>query len=185
MLGRHGIWASEADKIAEAERAVLGELDLTVPVWKGTAAKGSILSATEVCVDRTYGPEGGVGGNGGNAGYVVVTFPRKAMSDPQDGKCEDAVPEAEKPKLPKVQVPASVKDESGLITRNDLGQEDWPLDVPYGIISCDHRIVADRHLDIAWFTAPDKKEYALNGAAKPYFDDLRPIWTDDPEIDGL
>lgn len=176
--------AVRADLIAMAEQIVLGELS-DAPIWGGTTAKGVYVSDTEVCVDRTYGPTGGLDGKGGNAGYVVVTFPDGTTGEPQDGFCENAP--TEKPEaLPPVKVPDNLKDEPGLITRDDLG-DDWPLTVDFGVASCDAFTAGGMDLKSAIFTAPDGTEYALNGTAKDHTDaaDIDPIWKDDPDMDGL
>jgi hypothetical protein len=90
------------------------------------------VSDTEVCVDRTYGPDGGLDGKGGSAGYVVVTFPEETLGEPQDGKCRDYAPEAEPEP---VDVPYDLADEPGLMVSTDYG-DDWPLTVDYGVVEC-------------------------------------------------
>lgn len=57
---------------------------------------------------------------------------------------------------------------------------EWPLTVDAGTVRCDpgNRLV---------FTPEgDETEYALNGLAKGAgFADIRPIWKDDPQFEGL
>ena len=74
---------SDAERISTAEKLVKDELP-DAPNWEGLTTKGAVVNATEICVDRTYGPKGGLEGKGGNAGYVVVTFPNEKLGDPQD-----------------------------------------------------------------------------------------------------
>lgn len=45
-----------------------------------------------------------------------------------------------------VKVPDAFKDEQGLVTRADLGEE-WPLTVGYGVVTCEIKTQAARHLD--------------------------------------
>lgn len=174
----------QAELVAKAEKIVLGELN-DAPIWEGTTAEGVFVSDAEVCVDRTYGPAGGLDGKGGNAGYVVVSFPDGTPGEPQEGLCASAPTDKPEP-LPPVEVPDDVTDEPGLITRDDLG-EDWPLTVDYGVVSCETFTAGGRDLQSATFTAPDGTEYALNGIARSYTDaeDVDPIWKDDPDMDGL
>lgn len=161
--------------VREAERLVLAELP-DIPIWEGTAARGHYVSDTEVCVDRVYGTTTSIGRKGESAGYVVVTFPEKSLGEPQDGKCATATPE---PTLPPVDVPDDLKNAEGLLTRDDFGK-DWPLTVNYVVVRCDSQSV------IA--TAPDGKDYAVNGTAQSHHPDLPEIdgiWADDPDVDGL
>ena len=84
-----------------------------------------------------------------------------------------------------VVVPDEVKDEPGLVTRTDMGDE-WPLTVDYGVVACEKH-TAGQTVMIATFTGPDGVEYALDGTAKSHTDaaDIEPIWADDPEVEGL
>lgn len=162
--------------VARAEKLVLEDLP-DVPAWKGVSAKGIYVSATQVCVDRTYGPSGGVAGAGGNAGYVVVTFPGGELDEPQDGTCsrEGSAPKATPNEI---DVPAGIKDDRGLLVSSDYGDE-WPLAVTYGRVRCG----ASRTVT---FIDPDGKIWAVNGTAQDLTDypELDPIWADDPELPG-
>ncbi|WP_261784177.1 YebY family protein [Curtobacterium sp. TC1] len=175
---------SEGDRTAKAEKLVLAELP-DVPAWDGVTAKGSAVDASEVCVDRTYGPTGGLNGTGGNAGYVVVNFPSLDLGEPQSGSCADYKP-ASDPTPSAVDVPASVADDPGLLVSTDFGDE-WPLTVPYVVAHCDNIVAGGRALEVLTVDAPDGATYAANGTAKdrttaPAID---PIWAADPDVSGL
>lgn len=110
---------SDAERVTTAEKLVLADLP-DAPVYAGMTSKGVVMDATKVCVDRTFGPTGGNDGTGGNAGYVVVTFPSQKQGEPQDGYCKDYFGEAS---AAPVDVPASVKDDPGLLVSTDYGDQ--------------------------------------------------------------
>jgi hypothetical protein len=169
--------------VAKAEKLVLAELP-DVSAWDGVTAKGIYVSTKKVCVDRTYGPDGGLGGNGGNAGYVVVTFPEGDLGEPQDGTCakEGSAPA---PTVKHVDVPDSLKNEPGLLVSTDYG-DDWPLTVEYGVVKCQNRTIGGRQLQVVTFVDPMRKTWAVNGTAQAQTDypEIDPIWADDPELEG-
>lgn len=175
--------AERAALVAQAEKLVLADLP-DVPVWEGVTATGTWVSDEEVCVDRFYGPDGGIGGKGGNAGYVVVEFPAGELGEPQDGTCakEGAAPA---PEPVAVDVPTSLEDEPGLLVSSDFGDE-WPLTVPYGVVKCQNREIGGLELQVITFTDSTKKAWAVNGTARTHTDypDIDPIWADDPELEG-
>ena len=176
--------AAQREKfVAEAEDAVLAELS-DAPIWEGTTAKGQYVSSTEVCVDRTYGPTGGLDGKGGNAGYVVVTFPGLELGEPQDGKCASAITKPT-PETKPIEVPNAFKGDPGLITRDDLGNG-WPLTVDFGALDCRTSVVDGITLQSVTFRVPNM-QYALNGTANTHtpFPEIEPIWADDPDAKGL
>ncbi len=70
--------------IAKAEEAASSELP-DVPYWQGATFKGTAMSKSKVCVDRTKE-------DGTNAGFVVVTFPDESVGEPQDGTCGKPAP---------------------------------------------------------------------------------------------
>lgn len=108
---------SEEDAlVAKAEKIVASELP-DIPVWKGTTFKGTYVSETEVCVDRTYGKNGGVDGKGGNAGFVVVTFPDGKTGEPKDGTCAKPAPE---PIDWQSKIEGKLSDELGDSNRDDV-----------------------------------------------------------------
>lgn len=175
---------SESEMIQRAEVAVEGELP-DAPIWEGVKFAGSVIDGSTVCVDRTYPPGGGFDGKGGNAGYVLVTFPDESLGEPQDGVCADVSGASESEAAPPVEVPDDVKDEPGLITRTDMGDE-WPLTVDYGVVACENDTAGGQPLMIATFTGPDGTVYALNGTAQSHTDaaDVEPIWAPDPNLQG-
>ncbi|MFE5339890.1 hypothetical protein ACFQ80_06695 [Isoptericola sp. NPDC056578] len=79
---------SDADRVSTAEGLVVAELP-DIPIWEGVTTIGTVVDDADVCVDRTYGEDGGPDGAGGSAGYVVVTFPGETMGEPKDGTCDD------------------------------------------------------------------------------------------------
>jgi hypothetical protein len=176
---------SQADMIKRAQAAVEGELP-DAPIWEGMTFAGSGVDGSTVCVDRTWGPSGGIDGKGGSAGYVLVKFPGETLGEPTDGLCSD-VSGAPEPKaaLP-INVPDDVKDDPGLITRTDLGKK-WPLTVDYGVVACQNKTAGGQRLTIATFNGPDGTVYALNGAAKSHTDAaaIDPIWAPSPDVEGL
>lgn len=135
------------------------------PIWKGVKFAGSVVHGSTVCVDRTWPRNGGIDGKGGNAGYVLVSFPDETLGEPQDGVCADVSSSSETKAAPPVEVPDDVKDELGLITRTDMGDE-WPLTVDYAVVACEPKTAGGMDLQIATLTAPDGTVYALNGTAK-------------------
>lgn len=167
--------AEKTALVAKAEKIVLDDLG-DAPLWEGTKAKGYFVSADLVCVDRTYRPGGGLDGKGGNAGSVEVTFPGGRPGEPQDGYCKRRV---QKPALPPVDVPADLRGEPGLLTRDNFGA-DWPLTVDFGVVAC-----ADGSVT---FRAPDGTKYAVNGTAQAQhraLPKIDAIWADDPDLDGV
>lgn len=63
------------------------------------------------------------------------------------------------------------------VKAEDYGDR-WPLTVEHGTLRCEpvERVV---------FTDPDGKDWAVNGAASSHgYDEIEPIWADNPEIDG-
>lgn len=176
--------AAEAETVSRAEDLVLGGLG-DAPIWEGVTANGTFIDSETVCVDRTYGDTGGLDGDGGNAGYGVVTFPEEELGEPQDGKCKDFALESEVEPVP-VDVPAEVEGDPGILVRTDYGAE-WPLKVDYAVVSCESKTVMGRELLIVTMEDPDGNAYAVNGTAQDHTDlpDVRPIWADDPDVDGL
>lgn len=178
------ITLTDAERVTRAEAAVLAELP-DAPIWKGMTFKGVIVNATEICVDRTWGPGGGPGDTGGNAGYVVVKFPKMTLDEPQDGMCADYAP-AIAPAPTTVVVPPAVAHDPGLLISTKFGDK-WPLTVPYAVVHCKEVSVAGRTLQVATLDAPDGKTYAANGTAKDHgnYASIEPIWAPDPEVAGL
>lgn len=175
---------TDAERITTAEKLVLGELPNT-PIWEGVTASGVVVDDIEVCVDRTFGLTGGVGGTGGNAGYVVVTFPNETLGEPQDGLCAEYAP-AVPGKVATVDVPDAVANERGLLVSTDYGDE-WPLTVPYVVAHCEDITAGGRNLQVLTIDTPDGMTYAANGTAKDHTDypSLDPVWADNPDVDGL
>ena len=175
---------SDAKRIATAEKLVVAELP-DAPVWDGLTAKGVLVNASEVCVDRTYGPTGGLGGAGGNAGYVVVTFPSKTLGDPQDGTCADYAPITPTPAA-KVDVPSSVAHNPGLLVSTKYGTK-WPLTVPYAVVHCKNITAGGMKLQVVTVDAPNGTTYSANGTARAHTShpSLDPIWAADPKVNGL
>ncbi|SDK71995.1 Protein of unknown function [Cryobacterium psychrotolerans] len=175
---------TDAERITTAERIVLDELS-DAPVWEGVTASGVAVDDSEVCVDRTYGPTGGLDGIGGNAGYVVVTFPSKALGEPQEGVCADYAPVAPSEVAP-VEVPDAVADDPGLLVSTDY-RDKWPLTVPYVVAQCENITAGGMNLQVLTIDTPDGTTYAANGTAKDHTDypSLDPVWADNPDVDGL
>lgn len=176
---------SQSEMIQRAEAAVKGVLP-DAPIWEGMKFNGVVIDDLTVCVDRTWRPGGGVDGKGGNAGYVLVTFPHESLGEPQSGVCADVASGPERESASPVEVPDDLKDEPGLITRTDMGDE-WPLTVDYAVLACESKTAGGMDLQIATLTAPDGTVYALNGTALDHTDyrDVDPIWADDPDWKGL
>ncbi|MCP1413672.1 DUF2511 domain-containing protein [Paenarthrobacter sp. A20] len=175
---------ADAERVTKAEAAAANELP-DAPIWKGMTFKGTVVNASEVCVDRTWRPGGGIDNKGGNAGYVVVTFPAETVGKPQSGLCAGYV--AAGPKQPvKVDVPADLAKDPGLLISTSFGDE-WPLTVPYVIAHCERIKVAGRNLQVATVTAPDGRIYAANGTAKDHgsYPGIDPIWAANPDVSGL
>lgn len=175
---------TEAQRIAEAEKLVLADLS-DAPIWEGATATGVVVDPSRVCVDRTYGPRGGLDGTGGAAGYVVVTFPDETLGEPQDGVCADFAPVTPSEALP-VKVPDAVANDPGLLVSSGYG-DDWPLTVPYVVAHCKNIAVGGRNLQVVTIDTPDGTTYAANGTAKDHTDypSLQPIWADNPDVEGL
>jgi hypothetical protein len=175
-----------AERVDRAER-LAREAVGTAPIWEGVTFTGTSISDDAVCVDRNWGPGGGPGDlpAGSVAGYVVVAFPSEDIADPESGVCADRVG-ATATKPPPVQVPDAVADDPGLLVSSDIG-EDWPLTVPYVIVSCTERTLGGRLLQLVTLTAPDGAEYAVNGTARDLTDlpDIEHIWAPNPDIEGL
>lgn len=174
---------SDAKRISTAEKLVLKVLP-EAPIWEGVTAKGVVVNASEVCVDRTYGPTGGFDSPGGNAGYVVVTFPAEVMGEPQDGTCADYEPVAPTSSA-KVVVPPTLANEPGLMVSTDYGKV-WPLTVPFVVVHCRNIIAGGMNLQVVTLDDPYDNIYAVNGTAKTHsqYPDLDPIWAANPEIAG-
>lgn len=63
------------------------------------------------------------------------------------------------------------------VTQDQYGDA-WPLTVDEGVLRCDP-------VDQVIFTGPDGNEWQVNGAAASAgYDDIEPIWADNPSIDG-
>jgi hypothetical protein len=172
---------SDAKRISTAEKLVLAQLP-DIPLWEGTTAKAVVISGAEVCVDRTYGPTGGLDNSGGNAGYVVVTFPSKKLGEPQDGMCADYVPVVATPTV-RVDVPKAVAGDPGLMVSTDYGAE-WPLTVPYAVVHCENITAGNLRLQVITLDTPDGTTYAVNGTAMDHTElpELEPIWAPDPQF---
>lgn len=175
---------TDTERVAAAEAAALAELP-DAPIWKGMSFEGAIVNESEVCVDRTYEPGGGLDGLGGSAGYVVVRFPMVTPGKPQDGLCASYVPTDEKVQAT-VEVPSEVSKDPGLMISTRFGDE-WPLTVPYVVGHCDEITVSGRSLQMATVDDPNGKTYAANGTAKDHgnFLDIDPIWASNPDVSGL
>lgn len=176
---------TDAERVTQAEAAVLAELPADVPIYKGMTAKGSVVNDTEVCVDRTWRPGGGIERKGGNAGYVVVSFPEVDLGEPQDGLCKSYAPGEAKAPVP-VEVPDEISNDPGLLVSTNFGDE-WPLTVPYVVVHCEEISVAGRTMQVATLDDPEGKTYAANGTAKDHGDypAVDPIWAPNPDISGL
>lgn len=175
---------TDAQRISAAEELVLADLP-DAPIWKGVTASGVAVDDSRVCVDRTYGPTGGLAGTGGNAGYVVVTFPAKTLGQPQTGVCADYAPVAPREVAP-VKVPDAVAHDPGLLVSSDYGDK-WPLTVPYVVAHCKNLPVGGATLHSVTIDTPDGTTYAANGTAKDHanYPSLEPIWANDPDVTGL
>lgn len=175
---------TDGERIAAAEVAVEATLP-DAPIWVGMTFEGVVVDTSEICVDRTWAPGGGIDDLGGNAGYVVVTFPEETLGEPQDGTCSSYAPSSSSPAVG-VDVPSVVANEPGLIISTDFG-DDWPLTVPYAVVHCETISAGGRVLQVATFDAPDGTTYAANGTAKDHGDyaDIDPIWAPDPDVSGL
>jgi hypothetical protein len=175
---------TDAERVIEAESATQAELS-DAPIWEGMIFRGTVVSSTEICVDRTWAPGGGPDDLGGVAGYVVVTFPEETTGEPQNGVCADYAPAAQSVPI-KVSVPSAVANDPGLLVSTSFGN-DWPLTVPYAVVHCDTISTGGRDLQVATVDAPDGKTYAANGTAKDHgdFADIDPIWAPDPDVAGL
>lgn len=91
---------TDAEMTSQAEQAAKDALPANVPIWEGATFKGTKVDATTVCVDRAWGPKGGIADEkpGSSAGHVMVTFPDKSLGEPQDGTCaESAIPMSTEP----------------------------------------------------------------------------------------
>jgi hypothetical protein len=176
---------TDAQRVTQAEATVLAELPADVPIYKGMTAKGSVVNDTEVCVDRTWRPGGGIDHKGGNAGYVVVSFPEIAVGEPQDGLCKGYAPVEAMTPVP-VEVPDEISNDPGFLLSTNFGDE-WPLTVPYAVVHCEEISVAGRTLQVATLDDPEGKTYAANGTAKDHgnYPAVDPIWAPNPDVSGL
>ena len=176
---------TDAERVTHAEAAVLATLPDDVPIYKGMTAKGDVINESEICVDRTWRPGGGIGQKGGNAGYVVVRFPEVTLGEPQDGLCKSYVPAEEKSPID-IEVPVEVANDPGLLVSTTFGDE-WPLTVPYAVVNCEEIAVAGRTLQVATLDDPNGMTYSANGTAKDHGDylDIDPIWAPNPDVAGL
>lgn len=85
----------------------------------------------------------------------------------------------------KVQVPDAFKEDPGLVTRDDMGDE-WPLNVDFGALDCRKSTVNGIELLSVTFRVPHM-QYAVNGTAKANtpFADIDEIWADVPGEKGM
>lgn len=177
---------TDAQRVARAEQLVEASLP-DAPIWEGMTFAGVVIDATDVCVDRTWGPEGGPGNSapGSVAGYVLVSFPTESIDEPQEGLCESATSGTVAPAAP-IDIPDSVQNDPGLLLSTDFGS-DWPLTVPYGVVACETKTISGRALQLVTIEAPDGVRYTVNGTARDHTDlpDITPIWAVDPDVDGL
>jgi Protein of unknown function (DUF2511)/PASTA domain len=175
---------SDAQRIAIAEKLVLAALT-DAPVWEGTTAAGVVVDNSAVCVDRTYGPTGGLDSPGGNAGYVVVSFPSKKIGDPQDGFCIGYLPASSRPPA-KVKIPSAVAKNPGLLVSTDFGEK-WPLTVPYAVLHCKNITAGGMKLQVVTLDTPNSNTYAVNGTAKSHtnYPSAEAVWAADPKVAGL
>ena len=81
--------ADEAPDVEAAEDAARDELP-NVPLWKGARFKGTVISDTEVCVDRILTKSSAEAIGGTRTSHVVVTWPELNVGEPQDGPCAKA-----------------------------------------------------------------------------------------------
>lgn len=172
-------------RIAQAEKAVVDALP-DAPIWEGLTVKGVVVNDTQVCVDRYYGPGGGISvGPGGSAGYVVVTFPAISLGKPQDGECKGYAPAPPTSTTPvehdrecgsKV-----VLDSAEFVCAEDF--DPWPLTVKDGILRCEEGFGSPYPVT---FEDADGNTYAVNGTAKSRTDlpDVAAIWADNPGNPG-
>lgn len=178
------ITMTDAERVAKAEVAASAVLP-DAPIWKGMTFEGVVVNASEICVDRTWAPDGGPDDAGGNAGYVVVDFPAITMGEPQNGLCASYAPKAATAPTT-IEVPPAVADDPGLLVSTTFGDQ-WPLTVPYAVVHCEEIFAAGRTLKVATLDSPDGKTYAVNGTAKDHGDhaSIDPIWAPDPDVAGL
>jgi hypothetical protein len=172
---------SDAKRISAAESLVLAQLP-DAPIWERTTAKGIVIDASDVCVDRTYGPTGGIENVGGNAGYVIVSFPSKELGEPQDGTCADYIPSSATP-TEDVTAPPALANDPGLVVSTTYGNK-WPLTVPYAVVHCENITINSRKLQIVTVDDPNGVTYSANGTAKAHTDhaDLEAIWAANPTM---
>lgn len=172
---------SDAKRISTAESLVLAQLP-EAPIWEGTTAKGIVIDTSDVCVDRTYGPTGGIDNAGGNAGYVIVTFPSKKLGEPQDGTCADYAP-ISATATEHVTVPPALANDPGLMVSTNYGSK-WPLTVPYAVVHCENITINSRKLQIVTLDDPNGVTYSANGTARAHTDhsNLEAIWAANPTI---
>ncbi|WP_238707002.1 PASTA domain-containing protein [Microbacterium lushaniae] len=165
---------SEA-QVKAAQNAAFDQLP-DIPMWDGATVKGTVVSASEVCVDRKYG-------DGRNAGFVVVTVPTLELGEPLDGTCKKDYRPSRANAAGVVDVPASVAGAPGLLVSSDFGT-DWPLTVPYAVVHCADYKAGSRTLQIVTVVAPDGTTYAVNGTAMTFtdFPEIDVIWANSPEI---
>jgi hypothetical protein len=112
-----------------------------------------------------------------------------ARPAPTEAPAPTAVPPTEAPRAtdmpvateaPTAAPPPTVEPTPvGLVTKADYGEK-WPFTVDSGLLRC----IGPRQEII--FVA-NGETYALNGTAKsnPKYADIRPIWRDDPSIQGV
>lgn len=170
--------------VTSAESAAAASLP-DAPIWEGMTFDGLVVNDSEVCVDRTWPPGGGVDNKGGNAGYVVVVFPEVTVGEPEEGFCADYAP-AEDESSATVEVPSKLVDAPGLLVSTDY-EDEWPLTVPYVVANCEEISVAGRPLQVATVDAPNGNTFAANGTAKSHgnYSEIDPIWAEHPSVDGL
>ncbi|WP_422757478.1 DUF2511 domain-containing protein [Paenarthrobacter sp. C1] len=172
------------ERVTKAEAAAKAELP-DAPIWEGMTFAGVVVNETEVCVDRTWAPGGGIDKKGGSAGYVIVSFPDETVGSPETGLCAEYA--SKDPKQPTtVNVPDELVNNPGLLVSTKFGDK-WPLTVTYVVARCERITVSGRSLQVATLEAPDGKKYAANGTAKDHggYPGAEPIWAPDPIAPGL
>jgi hypothetical protein len=175
---------SESERVMTAEAAAKADLP-NAPIWQGMTFAGVVVNETEVCVDRTWAPGGGIDKKGGNAGYVIVSFPDGTVGSPETGLCAAYASKEPRPTAT-VDVPDALVNDPGLLVSTKFGDK-WPLTVTYVVARCERITVSGRSLLVATLEAPDGKKYAANGTAKDHgrYPGAEPIWAPNPNVPGL
>lgn len=86
--------ADDGPDVEAAEDAVRDDLP-DIPLWEGTKFTGTVVSDSEVCVDRKIKKENEIG-NTGTTSHVPVSWPDLEIGEPQDGPCSKADETADK-----------------------------------------------------------------------------------------